>query len=81
MEGYDFISPDHYKDQQVETIEKIERIWGIRRAFEWCEVTAFKYRDRIGKKPGENVEREVGKILWYENKAKELRERYAKQDH
>ena len=48
--------------------------WGEKSVAIWCEMTAFKYQDRIGKKPGEDVEREQNKIKWYEEKADELNE-------
>lgn len=65
--------PSHYNSSSVETIEKMRRIWGNDATALWCEMTAFKYRDRIGNKPDNSNDQEVGKIKWYENKAKELR--------
>lgn len=65
--------PTHYNSSSIETIEKMRRIWGDDATALWCEMTAFKYRDRIGNKPDNPIEQEVGKIQWYEKKAKELR--------
>lgn len=65
--------PSHYNNSSIETIEKMIRIWGKEQTAMWCEMTAFKYRERIGTKPDNSLEQEMGKILWYENKAHELR--------
>ena len=48
-------------------------IWGKEKVADYCTISAFKYRARIGNKPDQPVERELEKIKWYENKAKELR--------
>ncbi len=72
---YDFINPQHYvQDDGRQTWEHMVDKWGEEQTALWCEMTAFKYQDRIGKKPGEDVEREQNKIKWYEDKAVELRE-------
>ena len=65
--------PTHYNSSSVETIEKMVRIWGKEQTAMWCEMTAFKYRERIGLKPDNSLEQEMGKIKWYESKARELR--------
>lgn len=71
---YDYINPDHYKQEDgKETWERMVDIWGVDATALWCEMTAFKYQERIGKKPGESVERETEKINWYIKKAYELR--------
>lgn len=76
-EKYDYIRPSHYQSAGIETIEKMVRIWGKETIATWCDLTAFKYRERIGNKPSEPVERDMEKIRWYENKAKELRSQLA----
>lgn len=65
--------PQHYNSSSIETIEKMVRIWGPEQTATWCEMTAFKYRERIGNKPDNSLEQEMGKIRWYESKARELR--------
>jgi hypothetical protein len=65
--------PNHYNLYDIEAIDMIERIWGKEKAALWCEITAFKYRMRMGTKPGENIQRDLDKEQWYLNKAKELR--------
>jgi hypothetical protein len=70
---YDYISPDHYKGSNKETIEMMEDIWGTEALIAHCEMCAFKYRMRLGKKPEQPIERDLEKAFWYENKAKELK--------
>lgn len=71
---YDFINPSHYvQDDGRQTWEHMVDKWGAEKTALWCEMTAYKYQDRIGRKPGEDHEREMKKIKWYEEKAEELR--------
>lgn len=63
----------HYTNTRIATINKIEQIWGTMGARLFCEMTAFKYRDRIGDK--DSVDQEVKKIKWYEEAAKVLGEK------
>jgi hypothetical protein len=70
---YDNINPNHYKNASIETIDMMIRIWGNDATALHCEMTAFKYRSRIGTKPGQSIKDELSKIEWYENKALELR--------
>lgn len=75
--GYDYINPNHYKgaSSNKEVWEMMLEIWGPEKFIAHCEMCAFKYRMRIGKKPGQSVEREMEKIRWYESKAEEVREK------
>lgn len=70
---YDFINPSHYKQSSIETIDMMVAIWGKEAVALHCDMCCMKYRMRIGNKPDQPVERELEKIKWYENKAKELR--------
>ena len=49
-------------------------IWGKEKVADWCEITAFKYRMRMGTKPDNSIEQDLKKEQWYLNKAKELRQ-------
>ena len=49
-------------------------IWGAEAVAIHCQISAFKYRMRLGHKEGQELSDEIGKIEWYENKARELRE-------
>lgn len=73
-EKYDYINPNHYKKGGKEVIDMMVDIWGEADVIKHCEMNAFKYRMRMGSKPNQPVEQELKKALWYENKAKELRE-------
>ena len=48
-------------------------IWGPEAYITYCEINAFKYRMRMGKKPGQPHQQDLDKALWYERKAAELR--------
>lgn len=70
---YDHINPDHYKNSSKEVWEMMVDIWGVDAFITHCELTAFKYRMRIGLKPDQPIERDLEKAKWYEDKAKQLR--------
>lgn len=71
--SYDFVNPSHYKSFSVETIDMMIKIWGKEKVIDHCEMCAFKYKLRLGDKPGQPIERDLEKANWYLNKAKELR--------
>lgn len=81
-QNYEMVNhPKHYNNYDVEVVDMMERIWGTKATIEWCKMTAYKYRMRMGTKPGENDSPEAmkNKLLedfnkeqWYLNKAKEL---------
>lgn len=66
----DNINPAHYKQNSIEVIEMMIRIWGAEKVAIHCEITAFKYRMRAGYKA--DVQEEINKAKWYEEKAKYL---------
>lgn len=70
---YDYINPSHYKQGGKETIEKMVDIWGAENVAIHCEITAFKYMERLGAKPDQPKERDLAKARWYLNKAEELK--------
>ena len=65
--------PSHYKNQSIETIDMMVRIWGAKAVVLFCEINAFKYRMRVGSKEGESIEDDIKKAQWYEQRANELR--------
>lgn len=73
MKDYDYINPEHYKSCHKETWEMMVDIWGVDRYISYCEMNAFKYRMRMGKKPTQPIERDIEKARWYEQKVEELR--------
>jgi len=64
----------HYTQNRLEVIDMMIAIWGKDTVMKHCEMTAFKYRMRLGHKPGQTSTKELLKAHWYEKKAKELKE-------
>lgn len=60
----------HYKSERLNAIHIFERTYGTYGVMVHCEITALKYRLRMGKKPGQSLEQEILKAEWYENAAK-----------
>jgi len=76
--------PQHYNNYDVEVVDMMERIWGTKATMEWCKMTAYKYRMRMGTKPGKDETKEAMKAKlmedfekeqWYLDKAKELKDK------
>ena len=67
------INPDYYKTNSVEVIDMMIKIWGKDAVITHCEMCAFKYRMRLGNKPNNSVDDDLGKAKWYESKANELK--------
>jgi len=70
--AYDKINPDHYKSNN-ETYQDMIEIWGKEAFIKHCEMTAYKYMRRLGKKPDNSVDTDLKKAQWYLNKATELK--------
>ena len=66
-------SPKHYNNYSMECIDMMAMILGAESTALWCEMTAFKYRMRLGLKPDNPIEQDLEKEAWYLAKAKELR--------
>lgn len=76
-EKYEMVDhPAHYNNYDKEVIDIIERVWGTYLAAMWCEITAFKYRMRMGTKPTSSIKEDLKKETWYLKKTKELKEKY-----
>jgi len=65
--------PAHYNNYGIEVIDMMVSLWGKDKVADWCEITAFKYRMRMGTKSGNPIQQDIDKEAWYLNKAKELR--------
>lgn len=75
-DNYEMVNhPSHYNDYSVECIEMMERIYGAANVAMWCELTAFKYRFRLGKKPDNPIEQDLAKERWYLEKKQELQKK------
>ena len=64
--------PGHYNNYDIEVIDMMEKIWGTKMVAEWCLLTSYKYRMRMGTKPGETFQRDLEKERWYLNKYQDL---------
>ena len=74
VEDYEMVNhPKHYNSYDVEVVDMMRRIWGSEKTAIWCELNAFKYRMRMGLKPGSSFDDDLAKEQWYLNKAKEIR--------
>ena len=62
--------PPHYNQYPIEVIDMMERIFGTEKTIDWCIMTAFKYRMRLGHK--DDIQQELAKENWYLTKANEL---------
>jgi len=71
---YDFVnSPGHYNAYSLEVIDMMVKIWGVEKTVVFCEMNAYKYRMRMGNKPGDEIQQDIEKERWYLNKANELK--------
>ena len=69
--------PEHYNEYSVEVIDMMERIWGFEKAQIFCELNAFKYRMRAGKKGP--LEEDLKKEAWYLKRRIEIGDTPSKQ--
>lgn len=71
--SFDMVNqPPHYKEYSVEVIDMMAAIWGPDKVADYCEINAFKYRMRAGKKI--DLTEDLEKESWYLEKAKQLRD-------
>ena len=64
--------PSHYNKYPIETIDMMKNIFGVQKLIDFCYMTAFKYRMRMGTKPDNSIQQDLQKESWYLNKAAEL---------
>jgi len=62
----------HYNNYPIEVIDMMIGIFGKKKTSDWCLMTAFKYRMRLGTKDKNPIKDDLEKEAWYLNKAKEL---------
>lgn len=68
------IHPGHYNiPGRKECIEEMVDKFGKDNVAMYCDITAYKYQYRQGKKPNTPAEQDKQKAKWYLKKAKELR--------
>lgn len=74
QDKYEMVNhPKHYNNYDVEVIEMMERIWGLKETINFCSMNAFKYRMRMGTKPDQDISQDLKKEQWYLKKADELK--------
>lgn len=77
MGDYEMVNhPTHYNNYSVEVIDMMLRIWGPEATILWCEMTAFKYRMRMGTKPDNSIEQDIKKENWYLGEAYSLKQQF-----
>lgn len=77
---YEYVNhPRHYNNYDVEVIEMMERIFGLDETIAFCKLNAFKYRQRMGTKPGTPVDQDLKKEQWYLDKMAELKKKKTKE--
>lgn len=64
--------PNHYNQYDVEVLTMMERIWGKDAVINFCKLSAFKYRMRMGTKPNEPIDRDIAKEKFYLDYAQRL---------
>jgi len=75
MNNIDMVNtPPHYTDGRFEVIDMMQSVYGAKEVIIFCELNAFKYRMRAGKKDATKIEEDIKKASWYEAKAKQLRQ-------
>ena len=67
--------PDHYNQYDVEVIDMMERVFGTLETAIFCKLNAYKYRQRMGNKPGQDIFKDLAKEQWYLSKTKELKDK------
>lgn len=64
--------PSHYNlPDRKECIDEMIDIYGLKDVAKWCEITAYKYKYRVGHKG--SVTEDMSKAAWYIIKARELK--------
>jgi len=65
-EDYDYVKPKHYRLWKgMQTFELHRSLLTEEEFIGYCKGNIIKYQMRMGKKPGESVEREISKIETY----------------
>ena len=53
----------------------MERIFGLYDTYAFCKLNAYKYRMRMGTKPGTPVQQDLDKEQWYLTRAENIKSR------
>lgn len=64
--NYEYVkNPNHYNLYDDDVIDMVRKLYGDFAAAMWCEITALKYRFRMGLKPNNPIEQELAKEKVY----------------
>lgn len=63
--------PPHYTSRPMECIDEMLVVFGEKAVFDFCRVTAWKYRHRAGQKG--RAKEDMAKSDWYLKKAQEIK--------
>ena len=80
MSDYDNVNPAHYKSGDKEVWEMMIDVFGKEKYLAFCELNAFKYRMRAGKKPKTSVMDDFSKAVWYESQMEAVKSWYELKD-
>lgn len=69
--------PKRYNLYPIEAIDMMIAVFGKQRVIDFCYITAFKYRMRLGLK--DDIQMDLAKENWYLQKAKELEGKESKE--
>lgn len=69
----------HYTVNRIDTFTVYERTFGTLACMLFCEMTAMKYRMRVGHKD-QPIEQEIKKIKWYEKAARHYKNKLDTED-
>lgn len=64
--------PDHYNQGEIECIDAMLSAFTKEEVIAFCKLSAFKYVWRSGDKEENSETLDMGKAVWYLNKAKAL---------
>lgn len=73
---YDYVNPSHYRlwHSMDDTFIIHKKVLSREEYIGFLKGNILKYQMRLGRKPGESVEREIGKIETYQKQLKEIEE-------
>jgi hypothetical protein len=61
------INPEHYRTGSIEVIDMMILCFGKDNVKTFCEINAFKYRMRAGKKENSSIMEDINKAIWFES--------------
>ena len=73
--------PDYYNSGSIECIDAMEAAYGTEAVYWFCRCNSFKYNWRAGERLNmASLELDLGKAIWYQEKAVELSKKLGNND-